>query len=174
MRKWIISVFLLVVAVLSSIIIYQNYRFMEERRVILENLRELSLANLITLTANIDSLVYVVEHNSTGEDTLRIMLKTAEYSSRTLRRTTIILYEVTGAQKHLKWYTIFANIGSFFIDLANDAPGKVLTRLKNSIERIEKINNWLKEVIENYHGDLNLTPDAAVDNILSMTENLLA
>jgi len=167
-------VILLVIAVLSSIIVYQVYRFMEERRGLLENLRELSLVSLITLTDSIDLLVYMVEHNFIGEDTVRIVLKTAEYSSRMLGRTAVILYWTTGAWKHLKWYTIFANIASFSVDSANDEPGKVLIRLKNSMERIEKINNSLKEVIEKYHGDLNLTPDAMVDNILSMTENLLA
>ncbi|MEM1673350.1 MAG: hypothetical protein QXN24_01860 [Candidatus Bathyarchaeia archaeon] len=173
-RKVDFSALLLIIMALASIIVYQNYRFMEERRVLLENLMELSLTSLITLTDNINMLIYAVEYNSTGEDTVRIILKTAEYSSRTLGRTAVILYEVTGAHKHLKWHTIFANIGSFSVDLANDEPGKTLTRLKKCMERLEKINDLLKEVIENYHGDLNLTPDATIDNILSMTENLLA
>jgi len=170
-RKLIILALLLIIAILVGIIIYQNYRFAEEKKNILKYIASSFSSNLLQLCGDMDILLYLLEHNATV-DPMRYVLENIEYNSHALSSIYSILYQYTKEQKYWKWHLVFEEIGDFAMDLKTDESKTLLKRLQEKAALLEEISTLLQKIAHNYR-DLELTPTEEIDKVLSKVNELL-
>ncbi len=170
-RKQIIPTLLLIIAILIGIIIYQNYRFIEEKNSILKHIASSFSSNLLQLCGNIDVLLYLLEHNATV-DPMRYVLENIECNSHVLSQIYSILHHYTKEQKYWKWHLVFEEINSFAMDLTTDESKTLLKRLQEKAALLEEISTLLQKIAHNYR-DLELTPIEEIDKVLSKVDKLL-
>lgn len=170
LRKRVVPVLLSIIIILSAIIIYQNWRFMEERSRLLEGLQYSFIDDSLMLSDYMNSLIYSLEHNA-SLDTLTYVLALNIHFSQELSQDSAELHYYTGDGRYYSWWVISRNIRGFFMDAYNNLSESE-ARLLEKAGLIAEISNLLRQVREEYNYDLNLVTHEFLNELLSKTQGL--
>lgn len=160
---------ILILLLILGVSFYYNLRFMRNRENMLDQISINFHVNMLLLYDSHDVLVYLIDSNA-FEGLIRYKLAQIVSNAHTMRAVTFILYKQLEEEKYYVMSAAFANLESFYIDLSNDAPGKIKERLRANRDIIVKISNILHEMINYY--DLRDIPEDMVSELLVNTEQL--
>ena len=170
-RTYVISI-LLVIVILTSIIIYQNSVFTEEKKSILNSFKQIASYNLLNLNSGMSLTLYLLENNGTV-DSIRLSVYTIIDNSHTLSPIYLKLYEYTDDTKFWKLHVVFDNIFIFTADVVTDMPADMIIKLRNNTETLNEIYSLLDNMMIKYNNDLYLASTEEIEHMLSLTERLV-